>query len=117
MQHFSSWYPLTEEGVDKHAPDGPAALQVKRADGLVDYPSGKSAMLCYFHAGDSAAEALRKRFDDEIESPGVRGFGDLRFRYIEGGEAAKETLADVLFKFVKNFGEPPQFNRYEDGQN
>lgn len=114
MQHFSSWYPLTEEGVDEQAPEGPAALQIKRADGLVDYPSGKSAMLCYFHAGDSAAEALRKRFDDEIESPGVRGFGELRFRYIEGGEAAKETLADVLFKFVKNFGEPPEFNRYED---
>ncbi len=114
MQQFSSWYPLTDEGVDAHAPEGPAALQIKTADGLVDYPSGKSAMLCYFYAGDRAADALRRRFDDELASPGARGHGELRFRYLEGGEEAKETLADVLFKFVKKFGEPPEFNRYED---
>ncbi|MFB6372552.1 MAG: hypothetical protein ABEN55_05465 [Bradymonadaceae bacterium] len=114
MQQFSSWYPLTDEGVDEHAPDGPAALQIKRADGLVDYPGGKSAMVCYFYAGDRAADALRERFGDEIDSPGTRGHGELLFRYLEGQEDAKETLGDVLFKFVKNFGEPPLFNRHPE---
>jgi len=114
MKQFSSWYPLTDEGVAGHAPEGAAAFQIKRADGLIDYPGGKSAMLCYFYAGDRGADALRERFGDEIDSPGSRGFGELRFRYIEGGEEAKETLGDVLFKFVKNFGEPPCFNTYPD---
>lgn len=112
MKQFSSWYALTDEAIDEHAPEGPAALQIKRADGLVDYSSGMSAMVCYFYA-DRAAPALKSRFDDEIETPGVRGEGELLFRYLQDDEA-KETLADLLFKFVKKFGEPPQFNRYPD---
>ena len=113
MQQFSSWYPLTDDGIEAHAPDGPAALQIKREEGLVDYDSGKSAMLCYFYAGDRAGEALRERFADEVDQPGVRGQGPLLFRYIEGEDDAKEALADVLFKFVQNFGAPPLFNRKE----
>lgn len=112
-QQFSSWFPLTDDGIAEHAPSGPAAIQVKRADGLVDYDSGKSAMLCYFHA-DQAAQALRERFDDELDSPGTRGYGELLFRYLEGTDLAKETLADVLFRFVQNFGRPPEFNRYDE---
>lgn len=112
MKQFSSWFPLTEEGVENNAPSGASAVQIKRADGLVDYESGKSAMLCYFYAGDRTGDALRKRFADEIDEPGKRGHGELRFRYLEGGDDAKETLADALFKFVQKFGEPPLFNRY-----
>ena len=114
MQQFSSWYPLTDDGIDTHAPTGPAALQIKRQDGLVDYADGKSAMLCYLYAGDRAADALRERFGDEAADPGCRGQGPLVFRYIEGQDDAKEALADVLFKFVNNFGAPPLFNR-KDG--
>lgn len=112
MKQFSSWYPLTDDGIETHAPEGAAALQVKRADGLVDYSSGKSAMVCYFYA-DEAARALRERFDDEIDEPGTRGEGELVFRYLQDDEA-KDTLADLLYKFVKKFGEPPRFNRYPD---
>ena len=113
MRQFSSWYPLTEDGIADHAPDGAAALQIKRQEGLVDYASGKSAMLCYFYAGDRAGDALRKRFDEEIANPGALGQGPLLFRYLEGEDDAKEALADVLFKFVNNFGEPPLFNRQD----
>ena len=113
MKQFSSWYPLTEEGVRRHAPTSEAALQIKVADGLVDYDSGKSAMICYFYAGDRADRALEDRFSDELEAPGVRGHGELRFRFLEGDDL-KETLADLLFKFVKNFGEPPLYNRHPD---
>ena len=116
MTQFSSWFPLTEEGVESHAPAGASAVQIKRADGLVDYPSGKSAMVCYFYAGDRTADALHKRFGDEIEQPGVRGHGELRFRYMAPDQAddIKEILAERLFKFVQKFGEPPLFNRYEE---
>jgi len=112
VKQFSSWYPLAENGIERHAPEGAAAVQIKRADGLVDYSSGKSAMVCYFYA-DDVDRALRDRFDDEIDDPGTRGEGQLVFRYLEDDEA-KETLADLLYKFVKNFGEPPRFNRYPD---
>lgn len=110
---FSSWFELTREGIQEHAPQGPAALQIKRAEGLADYDDGRSAMVGYFFAKENAQEALAERFADEIESPGTRGFGPLQFRYLVK-EDADDILADLLFKFVKNFGEPPILNRYDD---
>lgn len=110
-RQFSSWYPLTDEGIAREAPEGPAAVQVRREDGLVDYSSGKSAMVCYFFARENAREALAERFDDEVARPGSRGQGPLVFRVLTG-EEAKDTLADLLFKFVQNFGEAPLYNRY-----
>lgn len=112
MKQFSSWYPLTEEGI-QHAPEAEAAIQIKVADGLVDYETGKSAMVCYFFAADRADRALAERFSDEVESPGARGLGELKFRILEG-EQLQDTLADLLFKFVRNFGEPPLYNRHPD---
>ena len=110
---FSSWFELTEQHLAAQAPEEPAALQIKRADGLVDYDNGKSAMVGYFFARENARQALADRFTDELETPGARGFGPLLFRHLVTDDA-DDILADLLFKFVKNFGEPPILNRYED---
>lgn len=109
---FTSWQPLTREDVERHAPEGPAAVQVRVEDGLVDYATGRrSAMVCYFHAGDNARETIEELFADELDEPGVRGQGRLLFRYIEGGEPVLQHLSKLLHKFYTHFGEMPLFNQ------
>lgn len=109
-RQFSSWYPLTESGVREHAPEEAAALQVRRAEGLVDYPEGRSAMLFYYHTSKNAAVLLRREFADELEEPGVRGYGPLEFRYLTGDQS-REVMEDVLGRFLSSFEAPPKFNR------
>lgn len=102
---FGDWYPLTEAGVDG-APRGPAAVQLRRALGLVRYPRGRSAMVFYFYAADDAAKALATLFVDELATPGVRGHGALWFRFSEE-EDAREQLEALYEQFVRRFGAPP----------
>lgn len=52
---FGSWYPLAE--VARNAPAGPGVFQVRVAEGLVDYPRGRSAMIHYEAAVDVRAAA------------------------------------------------------------
>jgi len=47
---FCPWYPLAS-GVD-HAPRSPGVFQIRIATGLIDYPTGKSAMVHYEAASD-----------------------------------------------------------------
>ena len=68
MEQFGRWFDLTETSVEEHAPDGPAALQVRRARGLVDYPTGKSAMVWYGYAATSARSVLKSVFADELQT-------------------------------------------------
>jgi len=53
---FCPWYPLADAEVI--TPAAPGVLQLRRASGLLDYPSGKSAMVWYGHAEDMRAIAL-----------------------------------------------------------
>jgi hypothetical protein len=50
---FGPWYPLVE--ADRHAPATGGVFQVRIPDGLLDYPSGKSAMVHYEAAADLRA--------------------------------------------------------------
>src|SRR5688500_13207940 len=52
---FCPWYPLADAAA--HAPAGEGVLQLRVATGLLDYPSGKSAMVHYEHATDLRAAA------------------------------------------------------------
>jgi len=52
---FGRWYPLADAA--RLAPGGPGVFQVRVAEGLVDYPRGKSAMVHYEAAGDVRAAA------------------------------------------------------------
>ena len=104
---FCDWIPLTKDGVER-APDGPAAVQVGRADkGLVQYPKGKSSMLFYFYAARSARDALRKIFGDELDAPGAKGQGALAFRFVAGGDDARLFLERLYEEFEVRFGAPP----------
>jgi hypothetical protein len=52
---FGPWYPLAEAG--DLAPAAEGVLQLRLATGLLDYPTGKSAMVAYRHTPDLRAEA------------------------------------------------------------
>lgn len=61
---FCPWYPLVE--AQTHAPARPGVFQVRLASGLIDYPTGKSAMVHYQHGADvrAAATAFADRYPD-----------------------------------------------------
>jgi hypothetical protein len=52
---FGSWYPLSDAA--QCAPASPGVFQVRVAEGLVEYPRGKSAMIHYEAALDVRAAA------------------------------------------------------------
>lgn len=115
LKRFSAWYSLDKEGVETHAPQGPAALQVRLADGLIAYPSGhSSAMVFYCYSSKNARETLQEIFADELTTPGTRGHGPLWFRFIQGDEVL-DTLKRRMHKFQTHFGEFPLFNQPDDG--
>lgn len=52
---FGRWYPLADAA--QLAPGAPGVFQVRIAEGLIDYPRGKSAMIHYAAADDVRAAA------------------------------------------------------------
>ena len=95
---FCPWYPLAE--ADAHAPAGEGVLQLRLADGLLDYPRGKSAMVHYEHAPDVRAAAARLA--------ARHGGRAILCRHLEpGDEAPARVHARVLDQFVRRFGAPP----------
>jgi len=101
---FCPWYPLSDAGA--HAPAAEGVLQVRIADGLLDYPRGKSAMVHYEHAADvrAAATALARRVGDS---------GGLLCRHLELEAGERSDAATIYEKvrdeFVRRFGAPPGF--------
>ena len=53
---FGPWHPLPAAG--DQLPPAPGVLQVRVREGLVRYPRGKSAMICYAAAADLQALAV-----------------------------------------------------------
>lgn len=99
---FCPWYPLVDAAA--HAPAGEGVLQLRIAEGLVEYPRGKSAMVHYEHAPNvlGAATALA----------GARGPEPVvwcRHLEIEPGEAIDYAAiyAKLLDEFIRRFGAPP----------
>ena len=101
---FCPWYPLVEAG--RHAPAAEGVLQLRLADGLLDYPRGKSAMVHYEHASDvrAIATALAKRHANEALL--------CRHLEIEPGEAVDLAAfhAKVRQEFIRRFGSQPTFS-------
>lgn len=100
---FCPWYPLAEAAL--HAPAAPGVMQVRLATGLLDYPSGKSAMVHYAHAPDVrvCATALA------IAYPRLMAGLVCRHLEIEGAEHVDLAVfhAKVRDEFVRRFGSPP----------
>ena len=98
---FCPWYPLADAAA--HAPAAPGVLQLRVAEGLLDYPHGKSAMVHYEHADDVRAAATRL---------GAQHAGQAllcRHLEIEPGDAVDLAAfhAKVRDEFVRRFGSPP----------
>jgi hypothetical protein len=100
---FCPWYPLADAAA--HAPAGEGVLQLRLAEGLLDYPTGKSAMVHYEHAADlrAAVTVLAARHADR---PLL-----CRHLEIEQGEAVDLAAfhAKVREEFIRRFGSPPSF--------
>ncbi|HXT99997.1 MAG TPA: hypothetical protein VN903_03350 [Polyangia bacterium] len=104
--HFGKWHPISEAGTT--ALEEPGVLQT-RAEGAMDYRSGRSAMVLY--ACTSADETLRgfvagrgARDLDRAVSAGARWI-----RFAPTPEPRRE-LDRLLERFVELFGSPPISN-------
>ncbi|MEO6774256.1 MAG: hypothetical protein ABI467_14750 [Kofleriaceae bacterium] len=101
---FCPWYPLASAAA--HAPADEGVLQVRVAEGLLDYPRGKTAMVHYEHAHDVRARALA------LAAAHV-GAPVLWCRHLDLEGARGVDLAafhtGVLAEFVRRFGCAPSF--------
>jgi hypothetical protein len=100
---FGRWYPLTEAA--RHAPSEPGVFQVRLATGLIDYPTGKSAMVHYELAADvrHAATAFAAQHPDR----------DWLCRHTvelspEEADDPGAVYARLLRDFRARFGGPPE---------
>ncbi|HET9991158.1 MAG TPA: hypothetical protein VFQ65_21645 [Kofleriaceae bacterium] len=100
---FCPWYPLAAAAT--HAPEGEGVLQLRVAEGLLDYPRGKTAMVHYEHARDVRAVALALA--------AAHGGRELWCRHLDLEGARDVDLAafhaNVLAEFVRRFGCAPSF--------
>lgn len=99
---FGPWYPLAEAGL--HAPAGEGVLQLRVAEGLLDYPRGKSAMVWYGHTTDVRGVALALAADHAGQ--------DLWCRHLIEIEPATDLAAfcaKLRGEFVRRFGTPPRY--------
>lgn len=79
-------------------------LQVRLASGLLDYPTGKSAMVAYRHAPDVRAAARALAADHP---------GDLLCRHLIEAPAATDLAAfcaKLRQDFVRRFGRAPIYD-------
>jgi hypothetical protein len=101
--HFGVWHPIGDAGIV--APEGSGVLQA-RAEGVMDYETGRSAMV--FYACSRPGETLRGYV-------GGRGARQLRravaagARWIRFAEAPEpgDELDRLIKGFVERFGSPP----------
>jgi hypothetical protein len=96
---FGPWYPVESAGDRSPAAEG--VLQLRLARGLVDYPTGKSAMVAYRHAPDvrAAAQELARTCP-----------GELLCRHLIEFPAATDLAAfcvKLREDFVRRFGRAP----------
>jgi hypothetical protein len=103
---FGPWYPLAEAGDLAPAEEG--VLQLRLAHGLLDYPTGKSAMVAYRHAADVRAEAraLSGALAEALA-------GDLLCRHlieIPGDTDLAAFCAKLREDFVRRFGRAPIYD-------
>jgi hypothetical protein len=99
---FCPWYPLSSAAA--FAPATPGVYQVKIASGLIDYPTGRSAMIHY-----GAARDVRSAVSELAAVHRDRGWLCRHSDEMTAAEAEhpERTLADLLGQFERRFGSPP----------
>jgi hypothetical protein len=98
---FGRWYPLADAAAQTPAEEG--VLQIRIAEGLVDYPTGKSAMVFYAHALDLRAVAVALADQHAKRALWCRHLD------LEGERDVDLTAfhAKLLAEFVRRFGRAP----------
>lgn len=103
---FCPWYPLAQ--ASRHAPAAPNLLQLRVAQGLLPYPRGQSAMVCYELTED--ARACAERLAARWPKP------ELWCRHLveldQAEPPAEQALAAyqrLLAEFVRRFGAEPRW--------
>jgi hypothetical protein len=72
-----------------------------RAEQLLEYPTGRSAMVHYGHGEDLRAAMLA--WASEHDFPGAR------YRHMEGlAGAPQDAIETLVARFVSRFGAPPR---------
>jgi hypothetical protein len=99
---FGPWYPLADAG--DRTPPAENVVQVRLADGLLDYPRGKSAMVWYAHACDVRAEALALARTHAGENLVCRHLIE-----IDAGADLGTFCAKLREDFVRRFGTRPRY--------
>jgi hypothetical protein len=104
--NFGPWVPI--ESAAAEAPDAPGVLQ-SRAEDLIDYPTGKSAMVLYAHCPSlgSLRDFLHASGAADLGRARDAGAKWVRFAETSEPEASFERLLD---HFVERFGAPPLAN-------
>lgn len=95
---FGRWQKLAATTVPRRR----GVLQARVADGLVAYPTGKSAMV-YYDADDDLSLALARL--GAVVPPGA----DVLVRFGECSDPAAE-LGRLVDDFTRRFGAPPEWN-------
>jgi len=96
---FGRWTPLLEAKTG--APTSPGVFQVKIVDGLLDYPSGKSAMI-HYDVGSNLREAIAAFADGHPPNDWVVRHVELAF---DDATFLAKRLVDA---FETRFGEKPR---------
>ncbi len=99
---FGEWYPLSEAGDLAPAEEG--VFQIRLAQGLLDYPRGKSAMVWYEHAADVKAAAVAFATEHAGESLVCRHLVEVD-RGVDLGAFCAKLRAD----FERRFGAVPEY--------
>ena len=105
---FGPWYALHE--ATAHAPAEAGTFQLRRAEGLVDYPRGRSAMLRYGAAADVCARltdiaaAYTARLGDDELVVWARHLTEVAD---PGAFDHVAYVGELLGEFVRRFGAPP----------
>lgn len=108
---FGAWYALADATSQLGDAIGqPGVFQVRRAEGLIDYPLGKSAMTYYGVALDVAAAVAA--YDRALADDGrARAARWCRHQLATpaGGLAEATALHQrLLSQFIQRFGAPPR---------
>jgi hypothetical protein len=104
--HFGVWHPISEASTA--APEAAGVLQA-RAEGVMDYRSGRSAMVLYAcsDAGETLRGYLTGRGGRDIDRAISAGARWIRFATTPD---PRRELDRLLEGFVERFGSPPISN-------
>jgi hypothetical protein len=104
--HFGVWHPISQAGTA--APEAAGVLQT-RAEGVMDYRSGRSAMILYTccDAGETLRGFVAGRGARELDRAISAGARWIRFAQTENPRGELDRL---LEGFVERFGSPPISN-------